>query len=128
MGVQKDMKKKSVGVNAVLNIIKQCCAIIFPLITFPYISRVLQVENYGKVNFSGSIIGYFYLFAALGIANYAVREGARIRNDKDKIQTFASEVFTINFISTIISYALLFMAIIFWENFTHTGIFFWFKV
>ena len=92
MGVQKDMKKKSVGVNAVLNIIKQCCAIIFPLITFPYISRVLQVENYGKVNFSGSIIGYFYLFAALGIANYAVREGARIRNDKDKIQTFASEV------------------------------------
>ena len=114
MGVQKDMKKKSVGVNAVLNIIKQCCAIIFPLITFPYISRVLQVENYGKVNFSGSIIGYFYLFAALGIANYAVREGARIRNDKDKIQTFASEVFTINFISTIISYALLFMAIIFW--------------
>ena len=90
------MKKKSVGINAVLNVIKQCCAILFPIITFPYISRVLQTENYGKVNFGNSIITYVTLFAALGLTNYAIREGARIRNDKKAFQTFANQVFTIN--------------------------------
>ena len=42
------MKQKSLGLNAVLNGIKQCCSIIFPLITFPYISRVLGNDGYGK--------------------------------------------------------------------------------
>ena len=68
MYILKINKTKSVGINAFLNIIKQCCAIIFPLITFPYASRVLEVENYGKVSFGTSIIGYFTLLAGLGIA------------------------------------------------------------
>lgn len=57
--------KKSIKINAVLNIIKQCCAIIFPLITFPYVSRTLGVEAYGKVNFSSSIVSYISLLAGL---------------------------------------------------------------
>ena len=55
--------------------------IIFPLITFPYASNVLQVENLGKVNFASSVCGYFLLFAGLGISSYAVREGSRYVND-----------------------------------------------
>lgn len=109
-------KKKSVGINAVLNIIKQCCAIIFPLITFPYASRVLGVENYGKVNFGTSIISYFALLAGLGITNYAIREGARIRDDKVKFSAFVNEVFTINVVTTLISYAALFFTLIFWDR------------
>lgn len=109
-------KTKSVGINAFLNIIKQCCAIIFPLITFPYASRVLEVENYGKVSFGTSIIGYFTLLAGLGIANYAIREGARIRDDKEKFSAFVNEVFTINIVSTLISYAILFLVLIFWDK------------
>lgn len=107
------MKKKSVGINAVLNVIKQCCAILFPIITFPYISRVLQTENYGKVNFGNSIITYVTLFAALGLTNYAIREGARIRNDKKAFQTFANQVFTINCITTLTAYLVFFLLIIF---------------
>ena len=109
-------KTKSVGTNAFLNIIKQCCAIIFPLITFPYASRVLEVENYGKVSFGTSIISYFTLLAGLGIANYAIREGARIRDDREKFSTFVNEVFTINIVSTLISYAILFLTLIFWDK------------
>lgn len=112
--MEATMKTKSVGVNAVLNTIKQLCAIVFPLITFPYISRVLQVENYGKVNFGSSIISYFALFAALGISNYAIREGARIRKDKIKFRSFANEVFTINVISTVVSYILLLLLVLLW--------------
>lgn len=103
------MGKKSMKINAFLNMSKQICSVIFPLITVPYVSRILQKANYGKYNFGNSIVSYFILLAGLGISNYAIREGARIRNDKNKIEKFSSEVFTINIYSTLISYALLFI-------------------
>ncbi|MDM0906267.1 flippase [Clostridium perfringens] len=109
-------KKKSVSVNAILNVLKTCLSIIFPLITFPYISRVLMPENVGKINFASSINSYFMLFAGLGVSIYAIREGARIRNTKYEIDKFASEVFSINIISTIISYILLFIMLIYFYN------------
>ena len=97
--------------NAFLNMTKQICAVIFPLITVPYVSRILQRENYGKYNFGNSIVSYFILIAGLGIVNYAIREGARIRNDRKKLNRFANEVFTINIYSTIIAYILLFIIV-----------------
>ena len=109
-------KRNSLKVNAVLNIIKLCCAIIFPLITFPYVSRTLGVEAYGKVNFSSSIISYISLLAGLGVSSYAVREGARIRDDKNKFEKFASEVFSINVFSTVIAYVLLAILVLFWKK------------
>ena len=78
------MTKKSIKVNAILNIIKQMCQVVFPLITIPYVTRVLQTENYGKYNYGNSIVTYFWLLAELGVATYAVREGARIREEKNK--------------------------------------------
>lgn len=61
------MKKKSLAVNALLNSIKTICTIIFPLITFPYVSRILHVENLGIYNYCTSIISYFTLLAGLGL-------------------------------------------------------------
>ena len=78
--------------------------IIFPLITFPYVSRILGVDNLGKYNFSNSIISYFILIAGLGISTYAVREGARLRDKQKAFHDFANEMFTINVISTIVAY------------------------
>lgn len=108
--------QKSLKVNAVLNIIKQICSILFPMITFPYASRVLGKVSYGKINFSQSIISYISMIAALGIINYSIREGAKIRNDRDKINKFANEVFSINVISTVVAYVVLFLLIIFWRR------------
>lgn len=107
------MGNKSIKINAILNMLKQLCAVVFPLITIPYVSRVLQVTSYGKYNFSSSIVSYFSLLAGLGIANYAIREGARVRNDRDKIEKFSSEVYTINIYSTIVSYAILVILLLF---------------
>ena len=67
------MAKKSLKINAVLSGIKQCCAIIFPLITFPYVSRILGSDGVGKYSFSYSVVSYFLLIAALGINTYAIR-------------------------------------------------------
>lgn len=85
---------------------------LFPLITFPYISRVLHVENIGIYNFCQSVISYFTLAAGLGINTYAVREGARYRENKTEMSEFASEIFSINLISTILSYLILIFCII----------------
>lgn len=87
--------------------IRTACQVIFPLITFPYVSRVLHVENIGIYNFCQSVISYFLLLAGLGISTYAIREGARYRDDEEKMALFASEVFSINFISTVLSYLIL---------------------
>lgn len=53
------LRKKNIKVNAVLNMVKTISSIIFPLITFPYVSRVLMPENIGKVNFGSSFVSYF---------------------------------------------------------------------
>lgn len=105
------MKARSLKSNVILNGIRTLIAVIFPLITFPYVSRILQVENLGKVTFSSSIITYFSLIATLGISNYAIREGARLKGNKENLNNFSSEIFSINLISTIFSYVLLFISI-----------------
>ena len=76
---------KSLKVNSVINIIKTVLSIIFPLITFPYASRVLGVNGIGRVDYANSISNYFVLFAELGITTYAVREGAKIRENKEQL-------------------------------------------
>lgn len=110
------MKKKSIGVNAFLNSIRNILNIIFPLITFPYVSRVLQVNGIGKYNFSQSVISYFVLIAELGIMPYAIREGARYRDNQEQINNFCSQIFSINIISTVIAYILLFFCLFLFKN------------
>lgn len=103
------MYQKSIKKNAILNVIKSLMSIIFPLITYPYVTRILGVENLGKINYTNSIVSYFALIASLGITTYAIREGAKIRNDREKIEEFSSEIFSINIITTIVAYMLLFI-------------------
>lgn len=105
-------QNKSLGLNAVLNSLQSLLNLIFPLITFPYISRTLSVDGVGKYNFANSIISYFILLAGLGISVYAVREGAKLRDNREEFSQFASRIFTINIISTIISYIALFLVLI----------------
>lgn len=106
------MKEKSVLKNALLNIIRVSLSVVFPLITFPYVSRVLMAEKLGRVNYALSIENYFALIAALGISTYAVREGARRRHDQERFEQFANEVFTVNLVTTFISYVLLTLTIV----------------
>lgn len=106
------MKKKSLTVNAFLNSIRSVLGVVFPLITFPYVSRVLSVEGIGKYNFSYSVTYYFLLIAGLGISTYAIREGAKYRDNKKKLQQFANEMLTINAWSTLLAYLLLFTCLL----------------
>ena len=110
------MKRKSLGINALLNGLRSALNLIFPLITFPYVSRVLSVDGMGIYNFSSTYVSYFTLIAGLGISTYAVREGAKYRENKDKINIFSSQVFTISMLSTLVAYIFLFGSLLIFSN------------
>lgn len=104
--------KKSLKINSIMNIIQSMFAVIVPMFTFPYVSRVLGVHNMGKINYSNSIISYFVLVANLGVAAYASREVALVRNDKKRASQVASEIFSLNILSTLVAYILLALTIV----------------
>lgn len=106
------MKKKNIGINAILNVIKSGLSVLFPLITYPYALRVIGIEGIGKVTYGNSILSYFSLLAALGISTYAVREGAKKKHKKDELNKFVNEVFTINICTTIFTYILLIVILV----------------
>lgn len=105
--------KKSLGMNALLNTIRQSLTILFPLVTFPYVSRVLGTEEFGRYTFSTSVVTYFQLFAAFGISTFAIREGAAIRGDREKVSGLASDLFTFNLITCTVAYIALILLTIF---------------
>lgn len=101
------MPKKSMTLNLVMNGIKTLMTVLFPLITFPYASRVLGTAGIGKVEYASAIISYFALLASLGISTYAVREGAGIQEDKEKFNKFVKEILHINLFTTFTAYIAL---------------------
>ena len=103
------MATTSLKKNAFYSVLKAFMNIAFPVITFPYASRILTPDSIGCVNFSNSIVQYFLIFATLGIGNYGTREAAKIKDNKEKLSQFVMELFTINFISTLIAYLLFFI-------------------
>lgn len=117
MKEQKAPKIHSVQFNFIMNAILTVSSFVFPMITFPYASRVLLVENYGKVTFATSVLTYFAMFAALGIPNYGIRACARVRDDKVKLSRTAQELMIINLITSAITYVAFFVSLIFVKRF-----------
>lgn len=77
-------KDRSITKNYLYNVSYKILTLITPLITTPYIARVLGVDNVGIYNYTYSIISYFVLFGVLGSTIYAQREIAYVQNDKEK--------------------------------------------
>ena len=110
------MQQKSIKKNTIYSIIKTGTSILFPLITFPYITRVLLPENVGKVNFGLSVVSYFSLIASLGITTYAIRECSGVRNNKEDLNREASQIFSINVITTVVAYFALAFTLLFYHK------------
>lgn len=92
---------QSIKKNFLYNILLNISSFIFPLVTAPYISRVLEPEGVGLFNFANTYAGYFCLFASLGIPIYGVREIAKVRDCKEDIERLTSEIITIAGIVTL---------------------------
>jgi len=101
------VEKKSVLSNSIYNIGSNIVKILFPMLTIPYISRVLGPTNLGKINFIRSIIIYFVTLAGLGIPFYANREIAKVKENK---LLMSETFFDIFFIKIVLS---LFFEVVF---------------
>jgi O-antigen/teichoic acid export membrane protein len=100
------MKSPSLKRNYLFNTILLSANILFPLITFPYITRILGPIGVGKVQFVQAFADYFRLFASLGIPLYGLREIARVRNDPDNLRRTFSELIIISFAANVIAVAV----------------------
>lgn len=97
------MEKKSVARNYIYNLSYQILAIIIPLITTPYLSRVLGAENIGIYSYTLSITTYFILFGSFGVAMYGQREIAYVQKNINKRSITFYEIFIMRLITLFIS-------------------------
>lgn len=85
---------------------------IFPLLTYPYVSRVLGVSNIGICNYVDSFIHYGILLALLGIGSFGIREIASVKDDvRKKTQVFSSLLFINVFLTTIAVIVLIILTL-----------------
>ena len=95
---------KSIKANYLFNLINSASQLLFPLITFPYASRIMMADGIGQVNFFQSIISYISLFTCLGIPMYAIREVAKVRDNPEKMTRITVEILLLHAFLTLLGY------------------------
>lgn len=100
-------QEKSIRKNFILNALLSLSRFVFPLITFPYVSRILLPEGMGKVTFATSLIAYFSMFAQLGIPTYGIRACAQVRDDRQALTRTVHELLGINLFMDVLAYLML---------------------
>ena len=93
--------------NFIFNLATQIINLIVPLMTTPYLARVLHVTGRGQYSYAYSIITYFILFANLGFNFYGQREIARTRDDKYQMSKVFWEIFILRTICSVISFGTI---------------------
>lgn len=104
--------KKSLKFNFLMNLLLSVSNFIFPLITFPYISRILLADGIGRYSFAQSIINYFVSFAMLGIPLYGVKMCAAVVHSRKKLVKIVRELLIINTFLGILSLFVLWVFIL----------------
>ncbi len=100
------MEKNSIKTNFIMNTILTVMSIIVPIITFPYVSRILLPQGIGKVSFATSVITYFSLVIQLGVPTYGIKAVACARDNKKKMSKIVKSLMTINLSMCIIVYGI----------------------
>lgn len=104
------MGKKSIAKNYTYNVIYQLLVMVIPLITTPYVSRVLGAESIGIYSYTQSIATYFALFGTLGISMYGQREIAYVQESKKKKSIIFWEINIIRVITMVISITIYYFS------------------
>ena len=99
------MANISLKKNYIYSLSYQILNLITPLITAPYVARVLGADGVGIYSYTASIMMYFTMVGALGTMNYGTREIARLRDDKSKMSNAFWGIVSITCISSLICLA-----------------------
>lgn len=102
------MPKKSITKNYIYNLIYQILVIIIPLVTTPYLSRILGAENIGIYSYTLSIVTYFILFGSLGVASYGKRAIAYVQDKIEERSKIFFEIFLLRVITLSISLVIFY--------------------
>lgn len=97
----------SLKTNVALNLLNTLTSVVFPVVTFPYATRVLGTEGLGLVNFLGSVVNYLVLLTGIGIPMYAVKEVARHRSRPNLRNHCAVEIAMLNLFLCLLGYAVV---------------------
>lgn len=101
---------QSLKKNFIYNAILTMSGYIFPLMVYPYVSRVLGVANIGACNFVDSIVEYFTILSMMGMNTIGIREIAKCKNDQQKLDNVFSQLFSLNTLTTIAAIIILIIA------------------
>ena len=104
---------KSIKTNLLYSIFYQILTLVLPLVTIPYLSRVLGADGIGRFSYSNSIAYYFSIFAILGLNNYGNRTIAKVRDDKCKLSKTFWNIYAMQIMFALIALVvyLLFVSI-----------------
>ena len=102
---------KSIKSNYIYNVINLVSSLLFPLIAFPYASRILLPSGVGQVEFYNSIISYIVLLSGIGIPLYGIREIARVRDDEEKLCQTTIELIVLNLFFNFWGYISVFLLV-----------------
>ena len=102
---------KSIKVNALASLMVNVLNIVFPLITNPYLTRILSKSNYSYFNTANTWASFVIPLAAFGIYNYGIRSISKVKDDKNKINYVFSKLFYISVVTSIVITALYFIFI-----------------
>lgn len=118
-----DLNNKSLSKNYVFNLISQFLTIITPLITTPYVSRVLGADGIGEYSYVYSFVSYFSMFGMLGIATYGQLIIAQVRDEKKRLSKTFWEVYVAQCTSMLLSILLYFLLLVY-GNFVYKNMLF----
>ena len=99
--------KSSVNTSVVINIVRTLTMTILSFVTFPYVCRVLGDSALGAYSWASSFVYYFFILARISIPNIAVREVVKVKNDPVKLNKKVQELFIIQAVMTLLSFALM---------------------
>ena len=103
---------KSMKANAFFKTLMSIVNIVFPLLTAPYVARVLSVDGYTEYNKAVSMLGWFSPFAVFGVYTYGMRTISQIKKDKAAVSKLFSQLFSFSiFASVLVSAVSLFLAL-----------------
>lgn len=108
--------KSSLKVNFLFNTSYQILAIIIPLITTPYLTRILGAETIGVFSFANTVAYYFVMFAMLGVTNYGNRSIAIVRDNPKELSVKFMEIFSLQVFTSVLSTIIYLIYIVFWSD------------
>ncbi|WP_207748119.1 flippase [Clostridium thermobutyricum] len=106
--------------NIIYNFLYQILNLILPIITIPYVSRILGANKLGEYSYTFAITQYFVLIGMLGISIYGNRQVAYLKEDKEKLSKEFWSIYLLQFIMNIISFSLYFIIFVIVNNRTNS--------